>query len=236
MPNVGTQSPKILVKLNDTVLKEVEVARAQFAIGRKADNDLVIESSAVSGHHARIVKVQQVYFLEDLKSTNGTFINDKRIDRQQLQDTDVVAIGKHRLIFRDEVHNGAGPVPAEFDPDKTMVLKSPRTPDQPTAVPKTGIVQVISGRTDHKEYKLTGHLTIIGSQKNAAIKMSGWFAPKIAAMIGRRGAGYFVSTSDEVKTIRVNHQPVNGQVDLKDGDLLEIGKVTMYFYVKEAGK
>jgi pSer/pThr/pTyr-binding forkhead associated (FHA) protein len=212
MPNVGTQSPRILVKLNDTVLKEVEITHTQFSIGRKADNDLIIENPATSGHHARIVKVQQVYFLEDLKSTNGTFVNDKRIDRQQLQDTDVVAIGKHRLIFRDEVHHGIGPASAEFDPDKTMVLKNPKTPDQPTAAPKVGIVQVISGRTDRKEYQLTGHLTIIGSQKNAFIKISGWFAPKIAAMIGRRGSGYFISTSDEVKTIRINHRSVKGQV------------------------
>jgi pSer/pThr/pTyr-binding forkhead associated (FHA) protein len=237
MPDISLQSPKIILKLHDSVLKEVDVTKLQFSIGRKSDNDLVIDNPAVSGHHARLIKVQEVYFLEDLRSTNGTYVNDKRIDRQQLQDTDVVMIGKHRLIFRDEIKNGTAPISSDVgDPEKTMVLKSQKTPEQPSAAPKVGMVQIISGRTDRNEYPLTSNLTIIGSRQNASIKLSGWFAPKIAAMIGRRGAGYFVSTSEEVKTIRVNNQAVKGQANLKDGDLLEIGKVKMYFYLKDSSK
>jgi pSer/pThr/pTyr-binding forkhead associated (FHA) protein len=237
MSDVSAHGPKIILKLNESVLKEVEIKQDQFTIGRKADNDLVIDNSAVSGRHARLIKVHGVYFLEDVGSTNGTFVNDSRVDRQQLHDTDVVMIGKHRLIFRDEVHNGSNRMSDEFnDPDKTMVLKSHKTPDSSQAAPKIGVVQIILGRTDLHEYQLTSKLTIIGSQENASIKLGGWFAPKIAAMIGRRGESYYVSASEEVKTIRVNNQVVKGQADLKDGDLLEIAKVKMYFYVKESKK
>jgi pSer/pThr/pTyr-binding forkhead associated (FHA) protein len=237
MPEVTGQSPKIIVKLNDSVLKEVELKQAQFTIGRKSENDLVLDNAAVSGRHARLVKVQEVYFLEDLKSTNGTFVNDNRIDRQQLQDTDVVTIGKHRLIFRDEVKNGTMPTSPEFsDPDKTMILKHQKSSGPASASQKIGVVQIISGRTDRSEYHLTGKLTIIGSQPNASIKLSGWFTPKIAAMIGRRGEGYFISTSEEVKKIHVNNHVVKGQTDLKDGDLMEITNVKMYFYIREMKK
>ncbi len=103
----------------------------------------------------------------------------------------------------------------------------------PKVVLKVGVVQIISGRTDRKEYKLTKRLTIIGSQDQATIKLTGYFVPKIAAMIGRRGEGYFISTSEEVKTIHVNNKAVKGQADLKDGDLLELKGVKMYFYLKE---
>ena len=233
MPEASGPSPKIIVKLNDSVLKEVRIDQGQLTIGRKPDNDLVIEHATVSGHHARVVKVQKVYFLEDLTSTNGTFINDKRVDRQQLRDTDVVAIGKHRMIFREETPNGSTVPPAEAgDPDRTMVLKSPRASDGANAVRKIGVVQIVSGATDRNEYHLTSQLTVIGSQPNAAIKLKGWFAPKTAAIIGRRGDGYVVSASDEARTLRVNRAAVAGQAELQDGDLLEIGKVKMYFYLK----
>ncbi|MGH7233607.1 MAG: FHA domain-containing protein [Nitrospiraceae bacterium] len=238
MPDVSSHSPKLIVKLNDSILKEVEIAQGQFTIGRKPDNDLILENAAVSGHHARLVQVQKVYFLEDLRSTNGTFVNERRIDRQQLQDTDVVTIGKHRLIFRDEIRNGTLPRSTSDggDPDKTMILKSPKSPDVAGGPRKIGVVQIISGATDRNEYQLTNQLTVIGSQANASIKLKGWFAPKIAAMIGRRGDGYFISTSEEVKKVRVNNQAVKGRADLKDGDLLEIGKMKMYFYVKNSGR
>lgn len=237
MPDANAHSPKLIVKLHDSVLKEVEVDQTQFTIGRKPDNDLVIDNSAVSGRHARLIKVQEVYFLEDLKSTNGTFVNETRIDRRQLRDTDVVTIGKHRLIFRDECKNGVVSMTPEVgDPDRTMILKGQKGHEPSNGTQHNGFVQIISGKTDRTEYQLTNKLTIIGSQVNASIKLKGWFAPKMAAMIGRRGDGYFVSASEQVKKIYVNNQLVKGQIDLKDGDLLEVSNVKMYFSAKPSKK
>ena len=233
MSEVVTQGPKIILKFNESVLKEVEITKPEFTIGRRPDNDLVLDHAAVSGRHARIVKVQSVFFLEDLGSTNGTFVNERQIERKQLLDTDVVTIGKHRLIFRDEVSNGQpSDAPKFSDLNSTMVMTGQRSHES-RVEQKVGVIQIVLGKTDRKEYKLTNRLTIIGSQDRATIKLTGYFAPKIAAMIGRRGAGYFVSTSEEVKTIHVNNKAVKGQADLKDGDLLEVKGVKMYFYLKE---
>jgi len=233
MSEVMTQGPKVILKFNESILKEIKITQPEFTIGRRPDNDLVIDHAAVSGRHARIVQVQSVFFLEDVGSTNGTFVNDRRIDRRQLQDTDVVTIGKHRLIFRDEVNNGSPAGQPKFsDLNGTRIMTGQKVRES-RAEQKVGVVQIISGRTDRKEYKLTKRLTIIGSQDQATIKLTGYFVPKIAAMIGRRGEGYFISTSEEVKTIHVNNKAVKGQADLKDGDLLELKGVKMYFYLKE---
>jgi len=233
MSEVMTHGPKVILKFNESILKEIEITQPEFTIGRSSDNDLVIDHAAVSGRHARIVQVQSVCFLEDLKSTNGTFVNDRRIERKQLLDTDVVTIGKHRLIFRDEVNNGRPSDQPKFNGfDKTTVMTGQKV--RASGAERTvGVVQIISGRTDRKEYKLTKRLTIIGSQDQATIKLTGYFAPKIAAKIGRRGKGYFISTSEDVKVIHVNSKAVKGQADLKDGDLLEIKGVKMYFFLKE---
>ena len=227
--NLRTATPKVIVKYNESVLKEIDLDQSELTIGRKADNRLVIEDSAVSGRHARLVKIQSVFFLEDLGSTNGTFVNDQRVDRQQLKDMDVVGIGKHRLIFRDMAGNGAGP--ADFlGGDRTMILKTQK-PEESRREQTMGIIQVVAGRTDRTEYQLTNNLTVIGSQPTASIRLKGWFAPKTAAMIGRRGDGYYV-TADGAKHLSVNAQRVNGQADLKDGDVVEVAGVKMYFSIK----
>ncbi|HEX6531168.1 MAG TPA: FHA domain-containing protein, partial [Nitrospira sp.] len=96
-------SAKLLVKLDGQGSRSIDLMTDGFTIGRKGDNDLSIDDPTVSSRHAKIVRVQSVYFLEDLKSTNGTAVNGKPVDRAQLHDADVITIGKHRLIFQDNV-------------------------------------------------------------------------------------------------------------------------------------
>ena len=103
------QPATLLIKLHGQGSKSLELTHETLTIGRKADNTLVIEDPAVSGHHARIVKVQSVFFLEDLMSTNGTAINGRPITRHQLHDADVITIGKHRLIFQELTEAGTTP-------------------------------------------------------------------------------------------------------------------------------
>jgi pSer/pThr/pTyr-binding forkhead associated (FHA) protein len=235
--------PKIFLKFNEAVLKEIQLDRPQLTIGRKPDNDLVIDNPAVSGHHARIVQEEGAYVIEDLGSTNGTFVNDKRIEKRPLKDHDRVLIGKHLLLYQDEARAAPPPsLPKAFDSDKTVILDTQKQrellkAEQATAPPKpkekVGVLQVVSGQTDRKEYQLTGRLALIGSQDGATVRLTGWFAPKVAALIGRRSDSYNVSMSEEGKKILLNGTPVQGRSDLKDGDLLEVAGVKMYFYLKD---
>ncbi len=236
MPDVTMTGPIVILKLHESVLKEVEL-KEQLTIGRKAGNDLVIEDQAVSGRHARIVKIHSVYFLEDLNSTNGTHVNGRKIDRKQLKDTDVITIGTHRLVFRDEVRNDSVPVrPLAADSDQTMIVTGAIQSGRAGTCRQSPVVRIVSGRTDRSEYPLTKQLSIIGTQDDAAIKLTGWFAPKTAAMIGRREDGCFIATAEGGKIIKVNGQVVTGQVDLKNGDLIEVAGVKMSFYLDTPAK
>jgi pSer/pThr/pTyr-binding forkhead associated (FHA) protein len=227
MPETLPQPAKLLVKLHGKGSQPLELTHETLTIGRKADNDLVIEDPAVSGHHARIVKIQAVFFLEDLKSTNGTAINGRPITRHQLRDADVVTIGQHRLVFQDTVAPSTA-APAPFvDLDRTTVLRgTERTPDGPTLAVK---VLVVAGKTDRVEYPLTKQVNIIGAQDGAAIRLTGWFAPKSAATIARRGHSYSISPSRGVKYLLVNGTDVVGQQELKDGDQIEVAGVKLTF-------
>jgi pSer/pThr/pTyr-binding forkhead associated (FHA) protein len=234
---------KVLLKFNEAVLKEIPLEGDQFTIGRKPDNSIVIDNPAVSGHHARLVRTQDAFVVEDLGSTNGTFVNDVKVEKRPLRNGDRVLIGKHLLLFQDEAKAGAPPpLPPAADADKTMILDTQKQREMlkaaqtQTAISKPpeklGVLQVVSGQTDRKEYQLTGRLAIIGSQEGATVKLTGWFAPKVAALIGRRNEGYNISLSEEGKKILVNGAPIQGRYDLNDGDLLEVAGVKMYFYLK----
>ena len=180
MPETLSQPATLLVKLPGQGSRHFELNHETLTIGRKADNTLVIEDPAVSGHHARIVKIQAVYFLEDLMSTNGTAINGRSITRHQLRDADVITIGQHRLVFQENTMAHA--VAAPFvDLDRTTVLKGAgHTSDEPTIAAK---VQIVAGKTDRLEYSLTKQVNVVGAQEGAAIRLTSWFAPKSAAMI-----------------------------------------------------
>lgn len=234
--------PKIILKFNDALIKEIPLDREQLMIGRKPDNDVVIDNPAVSGRHAKLVRVQAVYFLEDMGSTNGTFVNEKKIDKRQLKDGDRVTIGKHVLLYEDGTKGAPPPPPAPaVDTDKTMILDTQKQREllkaestlQPKPKEKIGVLQVLSGDTDKKEYQLTGRVVLIGSQDGATVKLTGWFAPKVAAMISRRPDGYNLSLSEDGKKVLVNGSPIQGRADLKDGDLLEIAGVKMSFLLKD---
>jgi len=227
MPETLPQPATLLVKLHGQGSRHIELTLETLSIGRKADNTLVIEDPAVSGHHARIVKVQAVFFLEDLKSTNGTAINGRPITRHQLRDADVITIGQHRLVFQENAAaNTEAPAPF-VDLDRTTVLRgTDRISDGPMLTAK---VLIIAGKTDRLEYPLTKQVNVIGSQDGADIRLTGWFAPKSAATIARRGHSYSISPSQGTKSLLVNGSDVVGQQDLKDGDQIKVAGVKLTF-------
>lgn len=229
MPHTATVHAKLLVKLHGQGSRTIELVADSFAIGRKADNDLAIDDQTISSHHARIVKVQSVFFVEDLKSTNGTSVNEKRIERHQLRDADVISIGQHRLIFQDSATADAPapPAPVDVDMDQTMALSGGSLPPaQPTPAAR---LLVTSGKTEQMEYTLTTPVALIGSQDDAAIRLTGWFAPKAVARIARRGPQYFISPAQGTKKLLINGKEVSTQQALKNGDQIEVAGVTLSF-------
>ena len=96
--------PKLVLSMDGLVLKEMPLGKERTTIGRKPDNDIQIDNLAISGEHAVIVTILNDSFLEDLNSTNGTYVNGKAIKKQQLQNGDTVEIGKYKIKF---FHEGA---------------------------------------------------------------------------------------------------------------------------------
>jgi pSer/pThr/pTyr-binding forkhead associated (FHA) protein len=111
---------RLILKLDNQILAEYNMTKERYTIGRLPDNDVRIDNPAVSGHHSLIINILNDSFLEDLNSTNGTYVNGKLIKKHALQHGDVITIGHHQLRFTDQ----QVPEAEQDEFEKTMVIPS----------------------------------------------------------------------------------------------------------------
>jgi pSer/pThr/pTyr-binding forkhead associated (FHA) protein len=109
---------RLILSLDNQVLAEYNMTKERYTVGRLPDNDVRIDNPAVSGHHSLIINILNDSFLEDLNSTNGTYVNGKLIKKHALQHGDVITIGHHQLRFSDQQTNET----EQDEFEKTMVI------------------------------------------------------------------------------------------------------------------
>jgi len=236
---------KLILKFKDTVISEIPLDREETTIGRKPENTIHIDNLAVSGRHARVLKIGSKHILEDLGSTNGSFVNNKQITKHILQHGDSILIGKHVLTFvnieeKPVAAEQAAPQQDEEEMDKTMVI-SPQARSamvnkgQSTAatMPLAGL-QIVAGPNSGKSIDLTASLTSLGKGDNCRIKIKGLTVGKQAAVITRRPTGYHIAHLEGLAKTKVNGETVGEQPrTLNDGDIIELGDTKMEFFIKE---
>jgi pSer/pThr/pTyr-binding forkhead associated (FHA) protein len=242
---------KLLLKFEDSVLKEMPVDTDEVRIGRSPENGLVIDNPAVSHHHARVFSEQGRLMLEDCGSMNGTFVNGQRVKIVSLKPGDSVAIGKHTIFVADAPEDAdsiAFSAPAKMAVPKineTVMLGTKVRLDflqQAAAVGesaqiaparlKVATLVVRRGRTDRQEYTLTDKLTVIGKSAMSTVKLKGWFAPRAAAQINRReDQSYYIGAGD--KTPMVNGQLIARPTKLAPGDFIEVAGTQLEFVYRD---
>ncbi len=123
---------KLILSMETTMLKEIPLTKERTTIGRKPHNDIQIDNLAISGEHAVVITILNDSFLEDLGSTNGTFVNGQSVKKHFLQNGDTIELGKYRLKFVSEVPQQT----SNADFEKTMILR-PGAAHKPAAEPAT---------------------------------------------------------------------------------------------------
>lgn len=250
---------KLILKFQDNPVDEYEFRSTPVTIGRREDNDVVVDNMAVSGHHAVIEEEDpNFYVLVDLESLNGTFINETKVFRHKLFDGDDIIIGKHSLKFVDMRPEAERPQKEEEQPAErpakefrdTVILDTKAqqallakqaaekglSPEQAAAKPKKVILQgsitIIAGGTP-QIIELTKRLTTLGKSSDSDIRCSGLLVGKTAALINKRPNGYFLAYAEGLKKPEVNGDSVTTQVQLSDGDEISIGSTRMTFNLSE---
>ncbi len=212
--------PKMIVSIDGVVIKEVQLSKDRTSLGRRPYNDIVIDNLAVSGEHSVIHMVGNDVSIEDLNSTNGTYVNAKAVKKQQLQNGDTIEIGKYKIKFVGEQAAGGF--------EKTMVIKAGSTvaapaPPAVAAAPaepvnQNAAIKVLSGAAAGREVMLVKVVTTIGK-------------PGVAvAAITKRPHGFVVAHVEGSTRPTLNGAPIGGDpITLKNGDVLELAGTQMQF-------
>jgi len=136
---------RLILSLDSQVLAEYNMSKERYTIGRLPDNDVRIDNPAVSGHHSLIINILNDSFLEDLNSTNGTYVNGKLIKKHALQNGDVITIGHHQLRFSDEPANDS----EQDEFEKTMVIPAGQQNAEQLAKAEAAADAAAAARDDH---------------------------------------------------------------------------------------
>src|SRR5246500_1332158 len=112
---------RLMLSLDGSILAEYNMNKERYTIGRLPDNDIRIDNPAGSGPHSLIINILNDSFLEDLNSTNGTYVNGKLIKKHAMQHGDVITVGHHQLRFVEDDEQQD-----EFE--KTMVIQPSARP------------------------------------------------------------------------------------------------------------
>jgi len=214
---------KLVVSLDGVVIKEVQITKDKTTLGRRPYNDIVIDNLAVSGEHAVLQMVGSDVFIEDLNSTNGTYINGKAVKKQLLAHDDTVEIGKYKIKYlADDGH----------DYEKTMIMKPGaavptfmHTAPQPAHSGFGGLapiqpasIKVLNGAAAGREVSLTKVVTTVGK-------------PGVqVASITKRPGGYVFAHVEGASRPTVNGTTLSGEsIPLKNGDVIELAGTQMQF-------
>lgn len=217
---------KLVVSLDGVVIKEVQITKDKTTLGRRPYNDIVIDNLAVSGEHAVLQMAGADVFIEDLNSTNGTYINGKAVKKQLLAHNDTVEVGKYKIKFM--VDDGT-------DYEKTMIMKpGSMAPGAGYASGRASgfgalgaaagasvgpaTIRVMNGAAAGREVMLTKVVTTV-SKPGVQV-----------ASITKRPTGYVLAHVEGSSRPTVNSNPLVGEtVSLKNGDVIELAGTQMQF-------
>ncbi|MBO9645709.1 MULTISPECIES: FHA domain-containing protein [Pseudacidovorax] len=215
--------PKLVVAIDGVVLKEVPLLKERTTLGRRPYNDIVIDNLAISGEHAVLHKIGSSVYLEDLDSTNGTYVNSRAIRKQVLEHNDLIEVGKYKIRYLQtaEIDEGAHlrmTATAPLHDSRPMPLTEGET--VPAALEggsgAQACIRILSGSAAGHEIVLRKVVTTIGK-------------PGVAvAAVTRRLQGYVVAPVDGSATL--NGETLQPRAAaLQDGDILELGGTRMQF-------
>ena len=219
--------PKMIVSIDGVIIKEVQLTKERTTLGRRPYNDVVIDNLAVSGEHAAFQITGHDVVLEDLGSTNGTYVNGKAIKQQPLQHGDQIEVGKYKIEFVGDIANSAvaavaPPVKANEEPASAPaahpVFAATSTHDLGGDPARAASVKVLSGAAAGREVPLTKVVTTIGK-------------PGVAvAAITKRPHGFVVHHVEGAGNPSLNGNPIGADpVPLQDGDVIALAGTQMQF-------
>lgn len=241
---------KLIISQDSKIQSEYEITANTTTLGRHKDNDVCIDNLSVSGYHAHILNIAGDCFLEDLNSSNGSYVNGHLIKKHALRDGDEIKIGKYQITYLNDSASSNAPAAEEGEFEKTMIIRpdSAGMPENsgdsnidkkmgqiaaklasehsstkaPVKINKASL-QILSGANSGKTLPLTKILTTLGKP-----------GVQVAA-ITRRPTGYYILHVEG--GANSGHPTINGDAvgskasPLNNNDIIEVAGIKMEFNI-----
>lgn len=222
--------PKLTLMLDGIFIRDYELNEDEITVGRRTINTITTDNSdlAVSGIHGSIVTILDEHFIEDLDSTNGTYVNGKPIRKHNLKDGDVIAFGRHTLKYViDNSHlsaSGKETDPHDESYDPTMLEAQTNQTDLQAEEASTTapFLKILTGSNSGKELKIIKQLTTIGKP-----------GEQVGVITQRDKQYYFlhVETRGDFSPPLLNDTALEEDSPaLKPQDILEIAGIKLEFF------
>jgi len=223
---------KLILQFKGANIKEFLLEKTAITIGRDPKNDIVIDNLAVSRFHTKITQQGNNYFVEDLQSGNGTFLNEQRVEKEILKHNDAITVGKHTLVF---MYDPVFPT-TELGEAATSLLEetvivsseSPYGRAEAEGALSAHLVRLASG-SQPQSIPLTKLVTLGGKSAQADIKLRGFFVGEVAFSISKTPRGFVISHAGGRRRTRVNGEAVERQRELLEGDIITVGPTKFRF-------
>jgi len=205
---------RLIITHQGTVIKEYDLSKEKVTVGRKPSNDIVLDDPTVSGVHAAFLHMQHTY-IEDMNSTNGIKLNDKKINKRQLNHGDIVKIGQHEFKFIDD---------AVQDFESTVVIAPPVQEATEKRKPVKASVVITIGAKAGEAIALNKPYTKLGSATQVAV-------------IARRGESYYLMPMTgglQGDSPKYNGKQIGAEsMLLSEGDIIEVASTQLKFTIEK---
>jgi len=223
------------IYFNGVLKHNLPIQTDVISIGRASSNDLVIDNMGVSSHHAVITKKDSFFYIEDLNSTNGTFVNSKNISQShRIGLHDAITIGKHTIKFSEwsqSQQSNTVDSPHDNTSDSTVLMSKNVTNNKTLGKDQqqNSCHLVIDGeKTGIKKLLLTKNNYRIGKAKTNDIRVGGWFSPAYIAEIEKVDQSFYIIPLKR-NTVKLNNTVINTGALLTASDLITIKKLSLKF-------
>jgi pSer/pThr/pTyr-binding forkhead associated (FHA) protein len=225
---------RFIVFHNDEPIKTYEFNESVITIGRLPENTISIANMGVSRRHSKIERTgNQTFIISDLNSLNGTFVNEQKVKREQLNVGDKITIGKYSVLFDDIIEDSDdnSPMPILVESEKIGDTEFPgkHAPATPANKAIAGPVLIDTG--SHTTYSLEKNLLSLGASENDDIQVSGFMIGDGHVYVQKRDDGFWIHSSKPVSRLKVNNKKVT-EHHLGHKDLIEIGGNTFRYMEK----
>jgi predicted component of type VI protein secretion system len=233
--------PLLILLYNNEELHTYPVEKNHIlTIGRSDQNNIIIDETAVSSVHAEIEFEAGSYYITDIQSKNGTFVDGELVISRKLKNGNIISVGNYSLRFQDEDTENQREA-SDSVSQATMMLDTSihrsklakslaEISEEKESIKTQAMLTFLDGSRD--SIAIDKQLITIGKENTCDVKIKGLFIGNASAELLQKDEAYYVKPATKKSKVKLNYKTIKTETVLKNFDVIEVGSKKMQFHIK----